>query len=319
MKSAEYFGPPPEPGTPMLVRGHNEQETARYARHGLELFTPDGRLWLRLTGAGYWRFYLPFGDVNFFGPKDEYFLTSDFAELVPPAVGDSAKCRFLEIPTDLKQAVLRASGVCVTMTPRENAEYMALEGAESAKDEWFFTRLVGKDAVRAVWYARHGRAMYPADLESHLSESGRLTCEARGDAEAYPPVAVAVGGGCVVALAADSPHVGVGVCAVAKKNVDDDEADFTPAEAELLGTFENRAEARARFRAARRAVESAGAAGGERPAVVAADPATGLVRIALPAGTVSDYAEGVDRPVRVYTARRKDVIAASTLCETDPQ
>ena len=318
VKAAEYFGPPPEPGTPMLVRGHNEQETARYARHGLELFTPDGRSWLRLTGAGYWRFYLPFGDVNFFGPKDEYFLTSDFPELVPPGADGSAKCRFLEIPTDLKQAVLRASGVCVTMTPRENAEYMALDGPESAKDDWFFARLVGKDAVRAVWYAKHGRAMYPADLESELSASGRLTCEARGEAEPYPPVAVAVGGGCVVALAADAPHLGVGVCAVAKKNVEDDEADFTPAEAELLGTFENRAEARARFRAARRAVGSAGAAGGERPAVVAADPATGLVRIALPAGTVSDYAEGIDRPVRVTTARRKDVIAAATLCETDP-
>ena len=46
------------------------------------MFDPDGRVWLRLTGAGYWRFYLPFGHVNFFGPKDEYFLSRDWPEAV---------------------------------------------------------------------------------------------------------------------------------------------------------------------------------------------------------------------------------------------
>ena len=71
MNLLEFFGPPPEVGTWLDLRAHNEEETARQVRHGLEAFRPDGSIWLRLTGAGYWRFYLPFGHVNFFGPKDE--------------------------------------------------------------------------------------------------------------------------------------------------------------------------------------------------------------------------------------------------------
>src|SRR4029079_2009180 len=76
----DFFAPAPGVGSQLLVRGHNEQESARHYRHGVEVFDPNGRLWLRMTGAGYWRFYLPFGHVNFFGPKDEYFLRRDWPE-----------------------------------------------------------------------------------------------------------------------------------------------------------------------------------------------------------------------------------------------
>ena len=78
----EYFAPTPEVGTWLTTRGHNEQESARHYRHGLEVFDPNGQLWLRMTGAGYWRFYLPFGHVNFFGPKDEYYLSRSWPEAV---------------------------------------------------------------------------------------------------------------------------------------------------------------------------------------------------------------------------------------------
>src|SRR4029453_12512523 len=65
MQSMEFFRPPPAARSRFTVRGHNEEETARQVRHGLEVYDENG-LWLRLTGAAYWRFYLPFGDVNFF-------------------------------------------------------------------------------------------------------------------------------------------------------------------------------------------------------------------------------------------------------------
>jgi malonyl CoA-acyl carrier protein transacylase len=202
--AVEFFGPPPEAGTTMLVRGHNEEETARQVRHGLELFDADGRVWLRLTGAAYWRFYLPFGEVNFFGPKDEYFLSSRVA----------AGCFYLDPPLDLRQPVLRASGVRVSMTAREIAEYRDVP--EAGRDDWFFARLVAKDAVRAAWSARHGTAIFPADMEAKEA-GGRFACRPRGDTgETYPPVAVAVAEGRVAAFSAFADRVGVGLVVVPK-------------------------------------------------------------------------------------------------------
>src|SRR5262249_14863307 len=91
----EFFEPPPPVGSHWLVRGHNEEETARQVRHGLEVFTSDGRVWFRMTGAAYWRFYLPFGDVNFFGPKDQYFLSTRVKDAEPPGATGPARCYFL--------------------------------------------------------------------------------------------------------------------------------------------------------------------------------------------------------------------------------
>ena len=67
-----------------------------------------------MTGAAYWRFYLPFGDVNFFGPKDQYFLSTRVKDAEPETC--SARCYFIDPPLDLQQPVLRASGVRVTGT-----------------------------------------------------------------------------------------------------------------------------------------------------------------------------------------------------------
>ncbi|HUR53287.1 MAG TPA: polyketide synthase dehydratase domain-containing protein, partial [Gemmataceae bacterium] len=209
--AVEYFGPPPPAGTMMRVRGHNEEETARQVRHGLELFDPDGRVWLRLTGAAYWRFYLPFGEVNFFGPKDHYFLSQRVA----------AGCFYLDPPLDLRQPVLRASGVRVSMTAREIAAYRDVPEAE--RDAWFFSRLVAKDAVRAAWAAKHGDAFFPADMETDVAD-GRIACRPRGDTgEVFPPVAVTIADGRVAAFSAFAERVGVGLVLVPKGTESDAE------------------------------------------------------------------------------------------------
>ena len=134
----------------LITRGLNEQESARHCRHGLEVLDPNGQLWLRMTAAGYWRFYLPFGHVNFFGPKDEYFLSRNWPEAVPPRMQGAPprRCHSLEPPVDLKQPVLRAAGARVTMTPRELAEFGAWTGTDAELNDWFFGRMLAKDAVR---------------------------------------------------------------------------------------------------------------------------------------------------------------------------
>ena len=317
VQSAEYFAPPPEPGTIMRVRGHNEQETARSARHGLELFLPDGRLWLRLTGADYWRFYLPFCDVNFFGPKNEYFLTSNNPEAIPEEWRSMACCRILEIPNDLKQPVLRASGVRVTMTPREQEEFMRSLSTDAEKNRWFFQRLVGKDAIRAAWQNWHGQAMFPADLESDLAETGQLRCLPRGDAQPegpYPRVAVVMRESTVLAVAADSARfraVGVGLERLPRKSSETATPTGSPLEAEFAKAFFHPDEGRLRLAAARQAIASAHSIPPESVELITAEAKTGWLEFQHNHGNASESMA----ILRVFTARQNERITAVTLEE----
>ncbi len=123
-------------------------------------------MWLRLTGAGYWRFYLPFGHVNFFGPKDEYFLSRDWPEAVPPAAAGAPprRCYVLDPPPDLKQPVLRAAGARVTMTPTELDTFNNWSGTDADLNDWFFGR-----------HGREGRGAGSVDRRSTTNRSSPPT------------------------------------------------------------------------------------------------------------------------------------------------
>jgi malonyl CoA-acyl carrier protein transacylase len=280
----DFFGPAPPIGSRLIVRGHNEQESPRHFRHGLEVFDPEGRLWLRLTGAGYWRFYLPFGHVNFFGPKDQYFLSRNFAEAVPPRGenGPARRCYLLEPPVDLKQPVLRASGARVTMTPRELTEFRNWGGTDNELNDWFFGRMLAKDAVRAVWAEKHGEAMFPADIETELVE-GRIICRPRGEprVESLPPVRIAMAGGVVAGISAFTDSIGMSML------------------------VNDGAEVETRSTAARLAIADA-----------LGVPADGLpVEATDHDGLLLVHHAGAR--LRVQTARYKNVILATTLCEVE--
>ena len=280
----EFFGPIPEVGELLLLRGHNEEETTRQARHGVELFAPDGRLWFRMSGAAYWRFYLPFGDVNFFGPKDQYYLSH---RLPAAEVSAASRCYGLEPPLDLQQPVLRASGVCVTMTPREIAEHAALTGTDAEKSDWFFGRLVSKDAIRGALFERYGKAVFPADLEAEPGEHGRYICRPRGEiiTEPMPTVVHAIAGGMVAALAAFTDDLGIAIVPLPKNP--------TPSDERI-----------AREQAASLAVANALRIAPERCTIRTFDEKTGAATVAI-----------ADRTVRVQTAREKNVVVATTVCE----
>jgi hypothetical protein len=183
-----------------------------------------------MTGAMYWRFYLPFGDVNFFGPKDQYFLSRRFEALEP---APDARCYCLEPPLDLQQAVLRASGVCVTMTPREIAEHTNHPGTEAEKSDWFFKRLVSKDAVRGAVFMKYGTPLFPADIEAEPNGPTRYDMKPRADHfdQPYPKVAFAMAGGLVAAISGFTEKLGVAIVPLKKNATDADLAGAT-AEAE---------------------------------------------------------------------------------------
>ncbi|MBN9523076.1 polyketide synthase dehydratase domain-containing protein [bacterium] len=285
----DFFGPLPPVGSVLRLRGHNEEETARQVRHGVELFAPDGRLWFRMTGAGYWRFYLPFGNVNFFGPKDQYFLSTR----TPAAETGDGRAFVLDPPADLQQPVLRASGVRVTMSAREQQEFTRVP--EREKSTWFFSRLVAKDAARSAWAARNGGGAFPADLETDAAD-GRLTIRHRGDGlSPLPPVAVAVANGKVAAFAAFAERVGVALEVLPKK--------ATAADEEA-----------ARARVAAQAAADALRIDPTGITVRSLAAATGEAVVSLPPTAVALY-PGLQGGLRVRTARHQNLVVATTTGE----
>ncbi len=238
-----------------------------------------------MTGAGYWRFYLPFGNVNFFGPKDQYYLSTR----VEAAESGGGRCFVLDPPADLQQPVLRAAGVRVTMSSREHAEYMAVP--ERDRTSWYFPRLIAKDAARSAWGARHGGGIFPADLETTVAD-GRYSVTHRGEGAPLPPVRVAAANGKVAAFAAFAERVGVALEVLPKKATAADEC-----------AARERAAARAVADAMR--IESAG---------LTCRTSGADVVVALPAAAAALYPDHRGG-VRARTARHQDMIVAATTAE----
>jgi hypothetical protein len=295
VQSIEFFGPTPPVGSSLITRGHNEQESARHFRHGLEILDQDQNLWLRMTGAGYWRFYLPFGHVNFFGPKDEYFLSRAWPEAVSSGPERNLRCcYFLDIPADLKQPVLRAAGARVTLTPRELQEFRTWVHTDAELNSWFFGRLVAKDAVRAAWMRKFGEAIFPADLETELRDQ-RIECRPRDaiPTEPFPTVSVAQANDRIVAFAAFAPAVGVAVLAQ------------TPDEP-LHAAFE---------RAACQAVADAYKIAVERVTATVNAAGAGEYLATVPREAGEHHSHGQNRVVRVQTASDNNFLVATTCGE----
>jgi hypothetical protein len=214
LAALDLYGQPPPVGTLVQSRGRIEDFSARHFTHGVDIVGPDGRLWCRLTAAKYWRFYVPFGEVNFHGPKDEYFLSVPWKDL--NLGGNAGDRKFyslmrLDPPADTKQPVLRLATARVTLTPTELAQFRALQGTDGQINAWLFGRIAGKDAVRTLWWEHTGERLFPADIEIEVDLQGRPTARRRGSTGAsdFPRVAFAYTDGLAAGLAAFTPEVGL--------------------------------------------------------------------------------------------------------------
>jgi len=319
----EFFGPMPPPGARLIARGNTDQETPRHVRHGIEVLDEQGRMVYRMVGAWYWRFYLPFqGNINFHSPKDEYFLSARWPEAQPSA---DTCCMYLEQAPDLQQPLMQASMARVTSTPEEIREYFKLPDHAMKRIEWLFTRLAAKDAIRMLWYLKRGQRLMPADLVLDLSEFGQARIRPRDPArnDVYPPARVARAGSKLAALASFQGRPGIALAVVSAGEPAPSGAgvgELDPEEKPWLDHFgADRSETLTRFACARKAVVQALAP--ELPgaevgvAIRGGDPSTGLVLVALGPALAEAFPEHRLGLLRVQTARRQDLIVATTLCE----
>ena len=187
VESLEVFGPAMVPGTTLTARSWVSRADARSFLHQGEALREDGSVVLCLTGVKCWRFYVPFGEVNFHGPKDQYFLSHRWHQVE----SQCSKARRpdtplalvrLEPPVDLNQGSMLQVTAKVTLTPSELREYRRLEtlGDEPKLRAWLFDRNAAKDAIRLVWNEMTGQRLFPSDIEVEAMADGRCTAHRRG-------------------------------------------------------------------------------------------------------------------------------------------
>jgi malonyl CoA-acyl carrier protein transacylase len=288
----ELFGPVPPVGAELICRGRTEESSPRTFTHGVEILGTDGRVWCRLNAARYWRFYVPFGEINFHGPKDQYFLST---RVSPGEAAEKSKeggvpvCVMrLDPPADVRAAVLREAAARVTLSPAELEAFRRVKGPDAAINEWLFGRIAAKDAVRTLWYERHGERLFPADIELDADGPGRFVARQRGTALAtgFPRVCTAHAGNLVIALAAYTRRFGVDATSCRKWDEASAWAALSQTERGLVEPFDvPRHEVLQRIESAKNAVRRAlsGDATTPEPALEVwdYDPPSGRVQLAV--------------------------------------
>ncbi|MFO0845680.1 MAG: polyketide synthase dehydratase domain-containing protein [Gemmataceae bacterium] len=208
--AAEFFAPPAAPGTGLVSRSWISEANLRSFTHGGEVIAADGSVYLRLAGVKCWRFYVPFGEVNFHGPKDQYFLGRRWTEVEEKTETPFALVR-LEVPPDLKQPAMSRVTAQVTLTAAEIAEFRCRTREGGDVHGWLFDRIAAKDAIRLLWHDRTGERLYPADIECQQDEA-KYTAHRRGlPGDTFDRAVVAGAGGVVAALSTSGPACGLAV------------------------------------------------------------------------------------------------------------
>jgi phosphopantetheinyl transferase (holo-ACP synthase) len=348
MKSVRIYGPRPVEGTRLLVRGHIIESSPRHFVHGVEAVDEHGRVWCELV-AKYWRFYMPYGDVNFHGRKDEYFISNRWDETLPRRTKDEGRrtkdeqrktndqgqmtndhsravCVRLEPPVDLLQPAMQMVTAQMTLSADEMREYRRMNVPAKKRFDWMFGRLAAKDAVRLMWWERHGERFFPADLEIKHDEHGRPFAMHMRYAEnaAMPNVSVSHADGIMAALASFEPHVGIDLEKIEPREASFETIAFDETERALFDEHPDRAEAVTRFWCAKEAVAKAlgrGLSEGPRSVVVRGfGPQADLnnaavLEVELGPALAAEFPQFAGQRLRVFTQKFKSYIVATTLCD----
>jgi hypothetical protein len=102
--------------------------------------------------------------------------------LVSPADGRdrAVRCMRLDPPSDLCQPVHRMALARVTLSRSEWEIFRLLKLSDQQLTDWLFGRIAAKDAIRSLWFERHGQRLFPADIELEVHNDGHCTARYRG-------------------------------------------------------------------------------------------------------------------------------------------
>ncbi len=311
VQRVELFGPRPRVGERMLARLSTDKETTRQFVHSVEGVRPDGTLWCRMRQVKYWRFYMPFGDINFHSRKDEYFLSQQWPDARPQTDRGDVFCIRVTPPPDLLQPAMQLVAGYIALGPGEMERFRQSKWEGQDRLNWLFIQMSGKDAARLAWHNRHRVRLFPADIEIQADQHGRqyaLCLDAEPGAE-LPHVSMDELDGFYAGLAAFSPYVGLALQAVGPVE------GLSHEELALASGQDDRDEAAARLMAAKRAVAKAlGAEGSAADCWVEDLDPSGDVTVSLGETLGRLTPELAGCYLHVKTLRDGAVVVGTTLC-----
>ncbi len=321
-----FYGPRPAVDTEMTSRGRMLHESSRRFTHSVEVVGPQNRIWCTMEKLKYWRFYLPFGEYNFHGPKENYFISENW----PEAIGEdfdsnepSAWCVGMMPPQDLQTPGMMLASARVALTEDEVKTFRRLELPAQRKSQWVFGRLAAKDAIRILWRKRTGDAMVPADIAIAPDEHGKPVASPLGRErpDDYPQVSIAHTDGIVAALAAFDRSPGIDLERITVREESFVKAAFNKSEQELISAAAmDRDEVVTRFWCAKEAVSKALGQGlVEGPSsleVTSFDPAGGGVTVEISQRLAERLPMEMGGPLDVRTIRKDDFVIATILLES---
>jgi len=329
--NVQLFGPRPPEGTRLTCQVAIEQASARQVRHRIDMIGPDGKLWCRLYPAEYWRFYWPPECVDFFRLHDRFLVTHDWPEVAPPVAESEASPPGVSVrridsgaAPDIVQPVIRGALARVSLSPAEWQRFYTMQGPDRRRTQWLFGRIAAKDCIRTLWLNKHGRRLFPADVEIETDEHGRPQGRKRfADDDELPRISIAHSEGIIVALAAWQPRVGIDLERITERGEGFEQIAFDPQERELLDRFGlRRDEGIARFWCAKEAVAKAlgrGLIEGPRSLAVRQIRAGGeVLELELGSRLKSLFPEFASSLLVAWTNRRDDFVVATTFAEKGP-
>jgi hypothetical protein len=210
-----------------------------------DILTPEGNLWLRVTGWMDWRFYWTQRIFDFWRfPKSGY---CSLAPEIPSLAKTGLECRYMSAAADFEKDSLSEQVLTRVILDRsELAQYDALAVAD--RPLWLFTRAVAKDALRAWIKRTHNRDLFPADIHLVPKEAGVFHSEGFWTTEfPAPQVSTFILKDAVFAVAG-TDRAAVAAALTGQSDVD---SWFLPDEVERLNSMADPGEGKARAFAAK--------------------------------------------------------------------
>ncbi len=327
LSALEIFGPNPGASERVRCEVEIQEVTPRQVRATMNLFGPDERLRMRLSGWEDWRFFWPREFYDFFRFPKEYLISHPWetpTSWLPRR--EAFVCQRVSLTPETTLPIVTHALARMILSRTERAEFSAVRGPERRETEWVFGRAVAKDAVRRLLAQRDGVGLCPADIEIGKDRDGRPFAGVSHltEPEVAPSISITHTDGEAAAIAGQclpGEHLGIDIERIRPRQEGFRRIAFDPDELTLLDslTAAQRDEWVTRLWCAKEAVGKALGKGlAEGPGSVrvrTVDVPAGRVQVVLGDGLAGEFPELAGTPLIVHTAREGDLAVATTLCQ----